>query len=96
MSKKQEVVMRKKSYPGRLTFEQWQAAPFLKRIELVRRAQCDLLGSFRFCVDKKCRRARTCSGDDPDACRDRLWRLVKVKPKPLRREWARIERLEAL
>ena len=54
---KGKAVTRKKSYPGRLTFEQWQAVPFLKRIALVRRAQCDLLGSFRFCADKKCRRA---------------------------------------
>jgi hypothetical protein len=66
------------------------------RVDLIRRAQCDLLGSFRACADKRCRRARTCRGDDPRACRDRLWRLKKVKPKTLWREWSRLDGLESL
>jgi hypothetical protein len=84
------VAMDKRICPGRLTFEEWQAVPFLKRLALIKRAQCDLLGSFRFCADKRCRRARTCCGDDPDECHERLWRLVKPKPKTLRREYCRI------
>jgi hypothetical protein len=68
----------------------------LKRIALVRRAQCDLLGSFRSCANKQCRRVRTCSGDDPTACRERLWRARKVKPKTLRKRWSQIDGLSAL
>ena len=83
-------------FPGRLTLEQWLAVPWGKRIGLIWRAQCDLLGSFRFCADKRCRRQRSCSGADPYACREGLWRLSKAKPKTLRREWSRIERLNAL
>ncbi len=29
----------------------------------------DLVGSFRFCAEKRCRRQRTCCGNDPMACR---------------------------
>jgi hypothetical protein len=88
--------MSKGNFPGRLTLEQWRAVPFLMRIDLIRRAQCDLLGSFRSCANKRCQRARTCFGDDPLVCRERLWRLMKVKPKTLRREWSRIEDLKGL
>jgi hypothetical protein len=86
----------KRSFPGRQTLEEWLAAPFHKRIDLVCRAQCDLLGSFRFCAKKPCRRARTCCGEDPQACHQRLWRRRKVKPKTLRAEWARLDDLKAL
>ena len=86
----------KRSFPGRLTLEEWLAIPFRKRIPLVWRAQCDLLGSFRFCAKKRCRRLRTCCGDDPQACRQRLWRLKKVRPKTLRQEWTRLDGLKAL
>ncbi len=86
----------KRSFPGRLTLEQWLALPYLDRVPLIGRAQCDLLGSFRCCADKRCRRSRTCSGDDPQACLQRLWRLETVRPKTLRREWARLDGLKAL
>jgi hypothetical protein len=86
----------KRSFPGRLTLEEWLAVPFGKRMALVWRAQCDLLGSFRFCTKKRCRRERTCCGDDPQACRQRLWRLAKAKPKTLRKEWARLDSLSSL
>jgi len=85
-----------RSFPGRLTLEQWLARPLRARTDLVRRAQCDLLGSFRFCADKRCLRERTCCGDDPEACLQRLWGLQKVKPKTLRDEWSRLERLKWL
>ena len=86
----------KRSFPGKLTLEAWLARPLRVRIDLIRRAQCDLLGSFRCCADKRCRRHRTCCGDDPQMCRDRLWRLTRVKPKTLRNEWSRLERLKSL
>ena len=85
----------KRSFPGQLTLEQWLAQPLRARIDLVWRAQCDLLGSFRFCADKSCQRARSCAGDDPEACRARLWCRAKVRPKTLWREWARLERLKS-
>jgi len=85
-----------RSFPGRLTLEEWLARPLRARTDLVWRAQCDLLGSFRFCADKRCRRERTCCGDDPGACRQRLWCLGKVKHKTLRQEWSRLERLKSL
>jgi len=85
-----------RSFPGRLTLEAWLARPRRARTNSIRRAQCDLLGSFRFCADKRCRRERTCCGRDPGACRQRLWGLEKVKPKTLRREWSRLEDLKSL
>jgi hypothetical protein len=85
-----------RSFPGRLTLEQWLARPSRVRSDLVRRAQCDLLGSFRFCTKKPCRRQRKCCGDDPGACGWRLWCLKKVKPKTLRDEWSRLEGLKSL
>jgi hypothetical protein len=86
----------KRSFPGRMTLEEWLQVPFLKRIPWVRRAQCDLLGSFRFCAKKRCRRERTCSGDDALACREKLWCLTKPKPKTLRKEFVRIGNLTYL
>jgi hypothetical protein len=74
----------KRDYPGRLTLDQWRALPSAKRHDLAMRAQCDVLGSFRYCTNKKCRRARSCSSGDPIACRQRLWNTVKKKPKTLR------------
>jgi hypothetical protein len=68
----------------------------LQRVYLIYRAQSDLLGSFRHCAGKSCRRARTCRGDDPEACRKRLWRRKKVRPKALRREWYRLSMLRDL
>ena len=82
--------MRKNEYPGALTPAQWRALPRTRRYDLVRRAQCDFLGSFRTCSNKTCRRLRTCSSDNPNACAERLWRLTKKKPKTLRDEFARI------
>ena len=78
--------MPKRNYPGRRTREEWQALPRAKRHDLARRGQCDVLGSFRLCTNKRCRRARTCSGD-PTACHLRLWHLQKKKPKTLRRRY---------
>ena len=86
----------KRSFPGRLTLEEWLGVPWPQRADLILRAQCELLGSFRFCTGKRCRRARTCCGGDAFACRERLWRLMKPRPKTLRREWARLDDLGVL
>jgi hypothetical protein len=85
-----------RSFPGRLTLEEWLARPSRVRNDLIRRAQCDLVGSFRFCANKRCRRERTCCGDDPGACGWRLWCLKKVKPKTVWNEWSRLARLRSL
>jgi hypothetical protein len=86
----------KRSFPGRLTLEEWMALPDRKRMNLIFRAQCDLLGSFRFCARKPCRRKRTCCGDNPQACWQKLWRRKPVRPKTLWREWARLDGLKGL
>ena len=86
----------KRSFPGRRTLEEWLAIPFRQRIRWVWRAQADLLGSFRSCTNKRCRRHRMCCSDEPEACRKRVWRLKKVVPKTLRNEWARIDDLSNL
>lgn len=90
----------KRSFPGRLTLEQWRATPAKTRLRLVRQAQCDLLGSFRFCANKRCRRGRTCVADDAvHQCWDRVRRAGKKNlerrpwPKAEREEWARLHRL---
>jgi hypothetical protein len=51
-------------FPGRLTLEEWLVARF--RWRLIQRTQADLLGSFRYCVNKRCRRVRACCNDRPD------------------------------
>jgi hypothetical protein len=85
--------MPKRNYPGRRTREQWQALSRKAREDFVRRAQCDLFGSFRHCRNKRCLRARTCCGDEPSACYEKLWRLTKKKPKTLRNAVSRLHRL---
>jgi len=87
-----------RSFPGRLTLEEWQALPFAERVEQVWRAQSDLLGSFRFCAGKRCRRERSCRGADPGTCRDERWNLKtpESKTKALREEWNRLDRLSEL
>jgi hypothetical protein len=86
----------KRSFPGRLTLEEWLALPFGERASLVWRAQCDLLGSFRFCSEKRCRRERTCCAAEPQACQQKLWSRKKPKPKTLRNELARLQSLTSL
>jgi hypothetical protein len=89
-ARKEEPLPQRREFPGGFTLAQWRKLPRLERYDLVRRAQSDLLGSFRCCTNKMCKRARSCSARDPDACRARLWRLVKKKPKTLREEYARL------
>jgi hypothetical protein len=86
---RKEFTLLERDYPGGLTLEERRALPREKRRDLAQRAQCDLLGSFRFCRNRVCQRARSCSGD-PNVCREKLWRLARKKPKSLRAEYARI------
>jgi hypothetical protein len=44
----------KRNFPGRLTLEEWLTVLYRERIDLIWRAQCDLLGSFRFCAANPC------------------------------------------
>ena len=87
--------MHKRDQMRRMKLRDWLALSEDNRNDLVRRVQCDLLGSFRHCTDKECRRARWCAGSDPRACKDRLWRLrLKLKgcaPKALRHAIAIME-----
>jgi hypothetical protein len=85
--------MPKRNYPGRRTREQWRALPCKAREDFVGRAQCDLFGSFRHCRNKRCLSARTCCGDDPIVCYEKLWRLTKKKPKTLRNALHRLHHL---
>jgi len=68
----------RRSFPGRLTLEEWRAAPPRQRLTLIRRAQCDVLGSFRYCTDKRCKRERMCVGGD--AVHD-CWNKVKERKR---------------
>lgn len=53
-----------RTYPGRLTREQWLKLSILQRCLLAARAQSDLLGLWRDCRKKPCRRAHACRGDE--------------------------------
>jgi hypothetical protein len=50
-------------YPGRLTREQWLKLTIAERTVLAARAESDLLGLWRSCRKKACRRAHACAGD---------------------------------
>jgi hypothetical protein len=56
--------MRKRLYPGRLPPEQWLKLTIPERKLLVDRAGSDLLGLWRSCGKKPCRRAHACCGDE--------------------------------
>ena len=92
----------KRSFPGRLTVEQWLEIPWRSRIKLIWRAQADLLGSFRYCADKRCRRHRLCVSDDPEMCWKKIQRIRRgsrrtmVMPKTMYREWDRLNQLNHL
>jgi len=91
-----------KSFPGRLTLEQWLALPFIERVHLVHQAQCDLWGSFRYCRRKNCRRHRTCLSREAYECAREI-KIIKRRstgrtgePKTMRREWSRLYALRDL
>jgi hypothetical protein len=86
----------RRSFPGRLTLEEWLELPYLRRRDLIWRARCELLGCERYCASTMCRRHRTCCGDDPMSCERRLWHPPRPRPKTFRRELVRIDRLSDL
>ena len=53
-----------RTYPARLTREQWLKLSIAQRRLLAARAESDLLGLWRACRKKPCRRAHTCRGDE--------------------------------
>ena len=56
--------MRMRTYPGRLTREQWLKLSIAQRRLLAARGESDLLGLWRSCRKKPCRRAHACCGDE--------------------------------
>jgi hypothetical protein len=56
--------MRARTYPGRLTREQWLKLTVRQRRLLAARADADLLELWRSCSKKPCRRAHACLGDE--------------------------------
>jgi hypothetical protein len=85
-----------RSFPGRLTLEDWLALPSLGRRDMVDRAACELLQCHRLCAGKQCRRHRTCCGDDAAACKEQLWQRTTRRPMTLRRELSRLGYLAGL
>ena len=58
-----------RTYPGRLTREDWLKRSVQERLLLAARAESDLLELWRSCRKKPCRRAHACRGDK--RCRSR-------------------------
>ncbi len=56
--------MRARTYPGQLTREEWLQLSIKQRMLLAARAESDLLGLWRSCNKKPCRRAHACRGDE--------------------------------
>jgi hypothetical protein len=56
--------MRMRTYPGRRTREQWLKLSVWQRRLFAARAESDLLGLWRTCRKKPCRRAHACHGDE--------------------------------
>jgi hypothetical protein len=85
-----------RSFPGRMTLEEWLELPYLRRLDLKRRAECEQFGCHRLCARRECKRHRTCCNADADDCARRFWHLTKPKPKTLWRELSRLSRLVEL
>ena len=69
--------------------------PQIRRTHLPKRnypGRRNLLGSWRHCTNKRCRRVRSCSGDSW-TCVERAWKWTKKRPKTLRKAYARIGNL---
>jgi hypothetical protein len=52
-------------FPRRATFSQWRRLPYRTRWWYLAEAQCTLLGYWRDCSKKSCRRARRCQCPQP-------------------------------
>ena len=53
-----------RDYPGRLTRDEYYALPMPQRWLLAMRAKSDLLELWQTCSNKRCKRARSCFGDE--------------------------------
>ncbi len=84
----------KKNYPGRRTFTQWALLPYKERHAWVTQEQCDRLSLWAACTKKRrCRRHRTCCGDQFDC----YWEYrEKLSPAERARDDARFAPLQAL
>ncbi len=71
--------MPQRTYPGRLTREEWLKLSVWQRSMLAARADADLLDLWRSCRKKPCRRAHACQGDN--RCRRRLYEADFKDPK---------------
>jgi hypothetical protein len=85
-----------RSFPGRLTLDEWIALPDLGRREMIHRAVCTLLECERFCTNRMCQRHRSCCGDDAAECERRLRRLPRPRLMALQAELGRLEDLASL
>jgi len=65
-------------YPGRLTRQQWLALSVSQRCLLAARAQSDLLGLWKSCRKKPCRRGHACHGDK--RCKSKPWQTDLNNP----------------
>ena len=64
--------MLRRTYPGRLTQEQWFKHTVGQRYVLAARAAADLLELWRSCSKKPCRRGHACVGDERCSIRPHL------------------------
>ena len=70
--------MPRRTFPGRLTREQWLKLSDGQRYLLAARANADVLELWRSCSKKPCRRAHACHGDQ--RCRIRPYRADFKNP----------------
>jgi hypothetical protein len=52
-------------FPRRMTFAQWRRLPYRYRHAYLAQAQCTLLGHWRDCAHRRCRRAHRCLVPQP-------------------------------
>jgi hypothetical protein len=68
-------------YPRRMTFSQWRRLGYRQKYWIITQMQCTLLGYWKDCRIRRCRRQRKCY--IPDPC---YW---DHKSQMSREEWAR-------
>jgi hypothetical protein len=83
----------KKKYPGRRTFQQWQRLSYQERNAWVTQEKCDLLGLWKTCRKRRCRRDRTCRGSQFDC----FWQhRATLQPAEVRAADAKCAPIDAL
>jgi hypothetical protein len=90
---KKETAM-KKRYPGGKTSAQWKLLSYQERHAWLTQAKCDLLTLWAACTNKRrCRRHRTCRGNQFDC----YWqRRQKLSPAECARDDAKCAALDAM